>query len=462
MAARTSTGIGVGITVTLLAVVSLALFVTTVVFYSQRQAAQTKLTELQATADDFVREAERSRDDVQQLRSAAQRQRQSVVGYLSAQRRDILGAVTGNPSTSYDDFQKQLAGFKNSESDPNPILMNLIRDTRLELGAEKKARQDADAAFARAQQDRANEVARVKAIEDAHKATLESLNKQLDTYKGEIDAAMAEVQTAKNEAQAFADKTRAEAEDRIAALNAQIAEKEREVLLARDTISRLQGELKGRTFKSTEEFALVDGQIIGLEAASNSVYINLGRRQKVRIGMTFEVYSDAAAIRADERTGDYPAGKATIEVTNIDENSSTCRIVQEKKGNPVVRGDVVANAVFDPNKVYTLLIYGNFDANGDGIATAQEHLDIRALVEGWGGKVADELTGSVDFLVLGQKPTLPPEPPPGAPVAVIDEYLRLKQISDKYDELFRRASETSIPVLNENRLYTLIGKRYGL
>src|SRR5206468_2777376 len=105
-----------------------------------------------------------------------------------------------------------------------------------------------------------------------------------------------------------------------------------------------------------------------------------------------------------------------------------------------------ANAVYDPNKVYTFLVYGNFDANQDGVATQQEAVDIRALIESWGGKVVDELAGNVDswggkvvdelaanvdFLVLGQKPPLPPQPQSGAPAAVIQEYMRVRRIAEQ-------------------------------
>jgi redox-sensitive bicupin YhaK (pirin superfamily) len=119
---------------------------------------------------------------------------------------------------------------------------------------------------------------------------------------------------------------------------------------------------------------------------------------------------------------------------------------------------VIANALYDPRKVYTFLVYGNFDVNGDGRATAAEADQIRALIEGWGGKVVSDLSGNVDFLVLGQRPQVPPKPGAGQPIAVVQEFIRLDQAAQRYDTLFQQASATSIPVLNENRLYTLIGK----
>jgi hypothetical protein len=338
----------------------------------------------------------------------------------------------------------------------------MVRDRESQLATEKAAHQASEAARTQALQDRQNEVARVKAIEDNGKASVAALNQQLNNYKAEVDQYRGEVEQAKQAMQAQIDKIQAEAADKIAALNAQLSDLQKEVVLGRDTISRLQGELKGRAYKPTDEFALVDGQIIGLDAAENQVYLSVGAKQKVRVGLTFEVYSEANAIRPDPTTGNYPPGKASIEVVKVDENSSTARIIREKRGNPVGRGDVIANAVYDPHKVYTFLVFGNFDANHDGVATAQEANDIKALIEGWGGKVTDTLSGNVDFLVLGEKPIVPPPPGGGAPAPVLDEYIRVRKITQQYDDLFRKATETSIPVLNENRLYTLIGKRLGI
>src|SRR5207247_1031794 len=107
------------------------------------------------------------------------------------------------------------------------------------------------------------------------------------------------------------------------------------------------------------------------------------------------------------------------------------------------------------------LIFGNFDPNGVGVATPGGAEDLKALIVSWGGKVTDELTGSVDFLILGQKPQLPPKPTVDSPDAVVKEYIRLNGIVEKYKQLQEQAVSTSVPILNENRLYTLIGRKVG-
>jgi len=192
MAARTSTGIGVGITVTILGVLTLALFVTTVVFMSQKQAAQKKLLDLQEGVKDYVRENEQQRDDVQQLKSLASKDRPpaSVVGYLINQRQEAMRLATGSKATTPEELTKTLASFPGGE---NSNLVAMLRDREMQLATEKKARQDADAARTQALQDRQNEVTRVKSIEDNHKATIAALNVQLDNYSNRLDKGSADI-----------------------------------------------------------------------------------------------------------------------------------------------------------------------------------------------------------------------------------------------------------------------------
>lgn len=458
MAGRTSVGVGWGVSFSIISVIALGLFVTTVVFMAQKQSATKRLTELQAGISEFVRDGERERDDIKQLKSAAAKKNQSLIGFLMSSQEEAMQLATGSPKSSAEDLQKaldQVTGGKGTN------MLAAIRERDAQLAAERKRASDADSARQSAQKDLENEVARVKAIEDAQKQTIAAMTAQIDTYKDQVDKYGTEVGDAKRSMSEHEEKVRADAADNAAQLNARIAELEREALLSRDTIARLQSELKGRSLKPGDEYALVDAEVIGLDPAENTAFLNIGQNQKVRVGLSFEVYSEPTALRPDPTTGDYPAGKASLEIIKVDRDTATARIVREKKGNPVVRGDVVANAVYDPNKVYTMLVFGNFDANQDGFATANEASDIKSLIAEWGGKSVDDLSGEVDFLVLGRRPTIPPPPPAGAPNAVIEEFVRVKNLAERYDDLFRRATATSIHVLNENRLYTLIGKRLG-
>jgi hypothetical protein len=77
----------------------------------------------------------------------------------------------------------------------------------------------------------------------------------------------------------------------------------------------------------------------------------------------------------------------------------------------------------------------------------------------WGGEVVlgETLPGDLDFLVLGVEPPLPNPLPPDPTDQQIQEWVRRREIHQRYHNLFRQASEAQIPVLNANRFFILIG-----
>jgi hypothetical protein len=233
-----------------------------------------------------------------------------------------------------------------------------------------------------------------------------------------------------------------------------------ENIILKEQLVRLRGESDEDLAPRAEE-ALVDGEILGRNTVSNTVELSIGNRDRVQLGMSFSVYGTANEVQIDPRTGEYSLPKGVVEIIRVDNSTSTARVLRSQQGNPIVRGDIIVNPVYDPNKVYQFVVFGLFDTNGDGVSTAAERDGLDALIQGWGGRLVNDVDGNVDFVVLGRRPSLPPEPQAGDPIGVIQEYRRQLNLVRRYDELFQRAEATAIPVLNENRLYTLLGKRPG-
>jgi hypothetical protein len=457
MAARTSTGLGVGIAVTLLGIATLGLFVTTIIMWSQASAQRKRADEQEQRTAEFIREDERGQDRVVRLKEQAKTGRKSLVGYLIDTQADTMQSITGAKTDTLKDLQSE---SKFGAAAGTTSVLSLYKSAQSEIESLKAEVKQAKADAERARQDQVNEVKRVKTIDENMKTTLAANTAEVDKYKNEVDALRESINDYRKKSDERVQKIADEAAAKEASLQGQIDTLQREAVLDKGLIIRMQGELKGKRFEGASEYSLVDAQVIGMNSGDNTATINIGRNDKLRVGMTFEVYSDATAIRPDEKTGEYPAGKASVEVVNMDASSATVRILREKRGNPMVRGDVLANAVYDPKKVYKFVIFGNFDANRDGRATFQEADDWRAKISGWGGKVLPDLSGETDYLILGDRPPVPPEPSSTAPVEVVEEWIRVKQSAQRYDELFKKASETSIPILNENRLRTLIGDAY--
>lgn len=453
MAARTSSSVGMGITVTFLGIATLALFVTSLVFFSQKNAAQKGLIDARENAKDYITDAERSQDAVQQAVAAAKKDKKSLVGYTLNSMQEIMAKTTGSKGDSIADLTRKLEKFPDGASSN---LLAMLNDRESQIASLNNRVADADAARDRALADRENEARRVSAIEDANRQTLAALNGELDKYKDEVDRLRDQINVYRAELESRADKIRTDAEAVETALRADIETLQKARALAQARIAELEKKTAGQRFAGQPEYTLVDGQVIGLDATDRTAFINLGREDRLTLGMTFAVYTDASALKPDA-DGNLPAPKGTLEVIRIDQDTATCRILSEKKGSTMIRGDVIVNAAYDPKKVYKFVVYGNFDANRDGRFTPQEAADVRSKIAAWRGEVMEDLTGDVDFLVLGDRPVLPPDPSRNAPIEVLQEFIRLKGIRDRYDDLQRRAAESAIPVLNLNRLDTLTG-----
>ena len=450
--ARTSTSMGMGIAVTVLSVLAFTGFVLTFVFLGQWNATKAELNNAEASMSEFVRSDERNRDDIRQVADLASRQNQSVVGYLNDSYRTVMTRLTGSPADTPVQANERLMGAGVPETGS---VLGALRERGSTISTLQRRLTDAEAARSTAEQDLLSERERVASIRGDFEAQLAAMTGQLDQYSEEV----AGYRTGINQTEAAMDqrleRTRNEAANNEARLAATIESLQRDLLTAQDTIGRLQAERSRDLLMPTDEFALVDGEIIGLSPADNAVFISLGRKDKVRLGMQFGVYSEPTAIQPDGE-GSYSPGKAFIEIIRIRENDALARIIRELPGNPVVRGDVIANPVYDPNKTYTFLVYGNFDVDGDGRSTPLERADLRAQIVEWGGRVTDELSGEVDFLVLGDRPVLPPQPDGAAPLEIQQEFIRLTRLVRRYDDLLERASAIRLPVLNQNRLETLL------
>lgn len=454
MAGRGGAGVGMIVTVSVLGVLTLALFVLTFVFYGKFQGEKLERQSYETSVSEFIRSDERQRDDVQAMLSAARPTRKSLVTYMSESMQTTMRRVTGSPRDTVANLEEKLARIPGADG---TSLVQLIGDLNANIQQLQTQFVQADADRQRALEDLANESERVANMQASHAAAVDSLNAEIATYRSEVDRYRDGINDTRKDMDERVERLLADARENEAQLSERLRQLQDQNLIFQNQIAALRGERNKEILKPEDEFALVDGQIAGIDGGARQVFINIGKRQKVRLGMTFAVYGSGREIRPNE-AGQYPRGKATIEVIAVDENSSTARIITEAPGNPVLKNDVIANAIYDPRKVYKFLVWGNFDADRDGRSTPQERMDIEAMVMAWGGEVVAELTGDVDFLVLGQRPILPPPPRAGSPIEIMQEYVRLDRVVQRYDELFQQAAATGLPVLNENRLYTLIGR----
>ncbi len=289
---------------------------------------------------------------------------------------------------------------------------------------------------------------------------------ELTTKYGEAMKALEAAQQQYMEKQKGADegakKATEDAGNQVQTAQTAVAQAKADLVKAEKQIKDLQAQLqKTRVDTKNSVVRQADGYIVRVPSSSVA-YISLGQGDHISAGITFEVYDKNEGVPPlgkDPMTDSgLPAGKASIEVVRVGQNSSECRIVHMASGATIQEGDIIANLVYDKNTTYNFVVYGNFDTDGNGVWTAQEADVIRSLVTRWGGKVQDKIAVSTDFLVLGKEPEIPVLTKEQQDDPILKaKYDKAVQESKEYQDRINEASTLGIPIMNQNRFLYYVG-----
>ena len=324
----------------------------------------------------------------------------------------------------------------------------------------------------RAETDRTRSLtANLKSLQDEvdadkknYDATAQSLQQSIDQLKGQVSTATGATGSADQaRQQAIADyekklsdmRDQQEAERRKTVLETQ--QLQDQLGQANLRIANLQDEIeKYRPTSNTNVGREAAGKIVRAATGSGEVYINLGRRDHVSPGLTFAVYDPQTGVRFD--TDQDAAGKGSIEVLAVGDNESLCRVTKGTPGQAIQSGDLIANPVYqhDKNRQFHFVVVGDFDLDGDGIATPPERGRLIQLIKAWGGVIDDKLSTQTDFLVAGSRPASPvvSTEEPAAAGSRADERIKEQQ---SYDDTIAEAKRSTVPILNSNRFLAMIG-----
>jgi hypothetical protein len=231
-------------------------------------------------------------------------------------------------------------------------------------------------------------------------------------------------------------------------LKAQITEFQKEVKVLKDRLQQLSPK------PETEMAALEpDGYVVSVVAREDLAYINLAHNDHIYRGLTFSVYDKYQTVPKNGQ------GKATLEVIEIMDTISKCRITDSEATNPIREGDIIANLVWDQDKKYLFCVAGDFDFDSDGQVDADGRERVEKLIESWGGRVTSTITVDTDFLVIGREPTMPEK--------AADEFgmtaestteLRDKQKSvEEYQQVRQDGVALGVPTFNLSRFLYFIG-----
>jgi hypothetical protein len=295
------------------------------------------------------------------------------------------------------------------------------------------------------------------------------LNKQLEAAKQRATDAESKLADAEKD---YATKTQASdgsAQQSVKEAGAQVQQLQQENAKAKAELAAAKKKMDGleqrlAQFRPDVRNATIrhgDGTVIRVPS-STVCYINLGQGDHLPVGITFEVYDKAEGIPplgADPLTNNgLPVGKASIEVVQVGQNSSECRIVHLTPGATVAEGDLIANLVYDRNTTYNFVVFGAFDIEQTGAATTEQGEVVKSLVTRWGGHLQPKVNPNTDFVVIGKEP----EVPALTKEQLDDPLLRAKYdqaVADlkSYQDIVNQAAELHVPIMNQNRFMYYIG-----
>ncbi len=291
-------------------------------------------------------------------------------------------------------------------------------------------------------------------------AALQALTTSNEQYKTFQDA---QTKTLEEHDKNSADQV-AKLQEQINGMTVQLTAKATEISGLAGTIKKLQERL-GHFRLDTREALLrqPDGFITKVTGGS-TIYINLGKGDQISQGLTFEVYDANDGVpKVDIGNEDaLPKGKGSIEVINVGQNSSECRILATTAGMQIAQGDMIANLVYDKNTKFNFLIYpgAGFDLSQSGRLGTAGAAVLKQLVVRWGGAITDGDKPNIntDFIVMGKEPEMPKGIDPATTNAVQRDMLdKAKAAITDYDTVRQFAHDYQIPILNQNRFLTYIG-----
>lgn len=454
-------GTGTLVTLVIFVLTTVALLVFSVIMWrNQSIAAENALKDREALQK-IARASDTSRDEVKRLQAEASKRNMSLVGYMLDEAQSASGFVAGDRGRPLPELNRSF-----------DIADDAVANTSLKAEWDKRrsefAAQAAELeALTKKNQDLLKQMEEMRKETDRQLAMKEDEVKRVqgsiqtyqeasEGYGKKVADAVSDIQKSKDQIEQTYRSRMADLQQQIDALNV-----ERDLLKTRN--SEMSRKLNAFSTRSSNPATLVDGRVIEVNSAENAVFLDIGRNDRVQPGMTFEVYETPEAIVLDERSGQIARGKASIQVIRVVDATATARITRGTTARPVVKGDVLVNAVFQPNIKQKFLVFGKFDVDLDGRPTTDEADFVRSRIREWGGEVVEgeKLTGDLDFLVLGMQPPdavpLPLQPTDAEMRAFIDA----RAAREIYDKLFHDAVEAQIPVLNWNRFQILTGQGQG-
>ncbi len=380
------------------------------------------VSELQANRDALDAEAGRLTDRtainavIEKVNDAVKVYEKDMTLLISA------GDAANKPQPTYTELVNSYAtALTRKHNEYNTILNDLARvqrEAQAEIDAKEQTVQQTQEQLAKAQGD----------FESEKTGRQEDVNR--------LQTSITEMTSANNSKNSEFEQTRVQFEQTSADSARQIAD-----------LSENNDALKQKVnIYEKENFDLADGMVVRVAGGLNKVFINLGADDGLRPNRTFAVY--AQGITSFQKN----AHKAMIEVTRIlGPHSAEARITAEQLTNPILNGDPIVSAVWDPGNSVHVALGGMFDLDYDGFDDTDKL--IRMIENNGGlvvashdqqGKVNGEMDPATRYFVIGDAQ------PPGADFNA--------EVARAAREMQAAAEKLSIEIIDTRKLLNLMGQ----
>ena len=298
-------------------------------------------------------------------------------------------AKENKPTKSFED---ELTEAKNNYE----TLWKKFSQTKTDLDTAKKTNEKLDTELKEAQKNYETNLAKLKkesnTDEDANRKSIQELRDNIKSLGDEIS------------------NVKKKAEEEKKTMLAQMTKKDQEIKHRDERIKDQADRIEQFQVKSTEAPASLrtDWKIVRMDARGTNPYINVGSADRVKPQLTFNIYG----VGIDGRVNPQPKG--TLEVVNVvSDHLSRARVTSVKDPNrdPILEGDVIYNASWNPSLHKHVALAGVMDLTGDGRDSLPEFMRNlqrqNIVIDAWldpkdGSIKGDGITVRTDYLIVGE------------------------------------------------------------
>ncbi len=360
MAKRESQGMQIALI--LLVMLSVLFAITTVVFWNIAKNTKAELAQKTSSEQSANANMRKTIDENQQLKV--------MLGHTA----DVpLDAIQNGFKT---DMEKFGANFPAEERNYR-ALPEFLNTTNMQLHGELTSAQ-----------------ARINELESSNTQFKKEMDQQIAAARKEKDDATKEYLAQRNnfatevrKAQSQGNKSKMQWEAIRKKLNIQVDELESKVSQLNDQLTDMKNSNDKISLElsqlRTESFDRPDGKVTWVDNRGNTVYINLGSRDRLRRQTTFSVYDiDVNNLARTKK-------KASVEVTRVlGDHLAEARVINEEIGNPIVHGDIIFSPIWEVGNPIRFALTGFMDIDKDGVSDRDL---IRRLIKINGGVIDAEV-----------------------------------------------------------------------